>query len=229
MSEPMKINIETFWSLIDQAKEHSDQGSRGASQWLKEQLMELGEEQATTFNDISGLYQFQADQYGLWTAATVIDENCSSQKGFQDFRMWLVSQGREVYMAALKDPDSLADAPDYQSGQSHLLAKMGSTAYKELTGEDPGYSYCSYEYDELGREVQRSIVYGEGIGYPYEWPDVPAYLPQLYNKYLAGSRQGRCDNYDGLRVNTWNRDNVSIKVARAVVQKNKKVKNRDAR
>ena len=116
MSEPTMINIETFWSLIDQAKEHSDQGSRGPSQWLKEQLMELGEEQVLAFHDISELYQSEADQFGLWTAATVIDEYCSSTEGFKDFRLWLVSQGREVYMAALKDPDSLAGSPDYQKG-----------------------------------------------------------------------------------------------------------------
>lgn len=228
MNEPMKINIETFWSLIDQAKEHSDQGSRGASQWLKERLMDLGEDQAVAFNNISDLYQYQADQFGLWTAATVIDENCSSTRGFKDFRLWLVSQGREVYMAALKDPDSLADAPDYQSEQCNPLAKMGSIAYKELTGEDIRYFYDNYEYEELGREVQRSIVYGEGIGYPYEWPDVPHYLPQLYNKFLTGEHRGGCD-YDALRVNTWNRDNIIVSVARSVVQKNKKVKNRDAR
>lgn len=228
MSEPMKINIETFWSLIDQAKEHSEQGSRGPSQWLKEQLMDLGEDQARAFHNISELYQYEADQFGLWTAATVIDENCSSTSGFKDFRLWLVSQGREVYMAALRDPDSLADAPGYQKEQYNPLAKAGSTAYKELTGEDTPPYYCSYESEELEREVRRSIVYGEGIGYPYDWPDVPQYLPQLYNKFLTGEHRGGCD-HDALRVNTWNLDNLFVSAARSVVQKNKKVKNRDAR
>ena len=42
MSEPMKINIETFWSLIDQAKEH--QG--GPRECLMDQLGDMGAEQA---------------------------------------------------------------------------------------------------------------------------------------------------------------------------------------
>ncbi len=96
--------------MISQAKEHPG----GPSEWLMEQLMDLGPEQAKKFDDIACAYTSLAYQYGLWTAASVMERGGCTDDGFIDFRGWLISQGREVYMAALRDPDSLADAADYQ-------------------------------------------------------------------------------------------------------------------
>lgn len=38
---------------------------------------------------------------------------------------------------------------------------------------------------ELLLELKRDIVYGEGIGYPYEWEEMAEYLPRLCGKYLT--------------------------------------------
>ena len=104
MSESLEIDLDAFWSLIDQAKEHTG----GPSEWLMEQLMDLGPEQAKKFDIIARVYMDAAYQYGLWTAASVMERYGCSDDGFMDFRAWLVGQGKAVYMAALKDPDSLA-------------------------------------------------------------------------------------------------------------------------
>jgi HSP90 family molecular chaperone len=45
---------------------------------------------------------------GVFAAACLLNDYMSSD-GFNDFRMWLISRGREVYMTALKNTDSLAD------------------------------------------------------------------------------------------------------------------------
>lgn len=109
MSESLEIDLDAFWSLIDQAKEHTG----GPSEWLMEQLMDLGPEQAKKFDTIARVYMDAAYQYGLWTAASVMERYGCSDDGFMDFRAWLVGQGKAVYMAALKDPDSLANVPSY--------------------------------------------------------------------------------------------------------------------
>ncbi|TYB52801.1 DUF4240 domain-containing protein, partial [Nonomuraea sp. PA05] len=49
-----------------------------------------------------------AHRADLWGAAYLINGGCSDD-GFEYFRCWLVGQGREVYEAALDDPDSLAE------------------------------------------------------------------------------------------------------------------------
>ena len=79
---------------------------------LQDRLMSMGPEQAQAFHDILHIYEELADQYGLWDAASIMMEWCSDD-GFIDFRAWLIAQGREVYLAALKDPDSLADVEPY--------------------------------------------------------------------------------------------------------------------
>ena len=106
-----EINKDTFWMLIDRAKEHSG----GPSEWLMEQLVSMGPEQAKKFDTIAHAYMDAAYQYGLWTAASVIERYGCSDDGFIDFRAWLVGQGKDVYMAALKDPDSLVNVPSYQN------------------------------------------------------------------------------------------------------------------
>lgn len=52
----------------------------------------------------------EAYSWDLWGAAYVIHGG-SSDDGFEYFRRWLVSRGRDAYEAALADPDSLADLP----------------------------------------------------------------------------------------------------------------------
>ena len=132
-----EVNKDTFWTLIAQAKEHpGTEYPGGPGDWLLEQLMSLGAEQAKRFDDIANAYIGLADQYGLWTAASVMERGGCSDDGFIDFRTWLVGQGKDVYMAALKDPDSLAGAPDYLDHRFDSLPHMGDLAYEELTGRN---------------------------------------------------------------------------------------------
>lgn len=219
-----EINQDTFWELIERSKNQP----RDPERWLRDQLTAMGDEQAMMFGAIADTYATLADEYGLWTAATVIDESCYSEKEFYSFRMWLVGQGKEVYMAALADPDSLADGPSYLDKQFSRLAYVGGEVYQDLVGEDCEWTIDDYTWSALRDELRRGIVYDKGIGYPYEWPDVPKYVPRLYQKYLVEQKRQRYDHYT-VRVNTWNLNNPSVSAARNVAQKSTKVKDRDER
>jgi len=205
-----EINKDTFWELIAQAKEHPD----GPSEWLMEQLVDLGPAQAKKFDDIACAYTSLAYQYGLWTAASVMERGGCSDDGFIDFRGWLIAQGKDVYMAALKDPDSLADAPDYADQRFDCLPHMGNQAYEELTGREIYEVFDPAEYDALKAELKKGIVYGDGIGYPYDAADVPAYLPRLCRRYMP----------EGVNIGTWNVNSLEIRAARATAQKSRKIK-----
>ena len=218
MSDPTitEITKDTFWELIAQAKEHPG----GPSEWLMERLIDLGPEQAKRFDDIACAYSDLAYQYGLWTAASVIERGGCTDDGFIDFRGWLIAQGREVYMAALKDPDTLADAPDYQDQRFDCLPHMGRLAYEELTGRSTYEDFDPAEFGALKAELKKDIVYGDGIGYPYDAADVPAYLPRLCRRYLP---EGIFQNQK-VDIGTWNLTNPEVKAARATAPKSKKVK-----
>ena len=212
-----EVNKDTFWELIAQAKEHPG----GPSEWLMEQLVDLGPAQAKKFDDIACAYTSLAYQYGLWTAASVMERGGCTDDGFIDFRDWLIAQGKDVYMAALKDPDSLADAPDYADQRFDCLPHMGNRAYEELTGREIYEDFDPARYDALKAELKKDIVYGDGIGYPYGWWDVPAYLPKLCAKYMTPEELER--RAEG-RVDTWNLTSLEIRAARATAQKSRKIK-----
>ena len=206
-SQITEINKNTFWALINQAKEHTG----GPSEWLMEHLVDLGPEQAKKFDTIARVYMDAAYQYGLWTAASVMEKHSCSDDSFIDFRAWLVSQGRDVYMAALKDPDSLADAPEYRSCQFDSLPHMGDYAFEELTGREVFQDFDPAQYSALKEELEKDIVYGDGINYPYDQADIPAYVPRLCAKYLTPEEIKELAQSRGC---TWNLTSAEVRLAR---------------
>jgi hypothetical protein len=64
----------------------------------------------------------------------------ASDDGFEYFQRWLISKGREVFEAAVADPDSLADllAPDTEGPcEFEEFAYVASEVWAEKTGIDP--------------------------------------------------------------------------------------------
>ena len=179
-----------------------------------------GPEQVLNFDNIVHGYRDLAYKYGLWAAAAILCDGCTDD-GFVDFRGWLIAQGREVYMAALKDPDSLTDVPACDNYYFESLGYVGDLTYAKLTGRDGYSSFDRNTYQALVDELKKDVVYGEGIDYPYTWSETAAYLPRLCAKYLAPERLAwLIQNHD----DTWNVTSPDIQEARATAQKSKKVK-----
>jgi hypothetical protein len=104
---------ETFWSIIERAaKADHDPGAQEMA--LRAELEKLSLEDIISFEAAFRRYLNEAYTWDLWGAAHVIHGWCSDD-GFEYFRRWLVSRGREAYEAALADPDSLAEL-DAQPG-----------------------------------------------------------------------------------------------------------------
>ena len=107
------MSKDAFWALIQEAKTSCGQDLDAMENCLRERLVSMGPAAAKDFHDILQAYEDLADQYGLWDAASVIKEYGCSDDGFIDFRAWLIAQGKEVYMDALREPDTLADVEAY--------------------------------------------------------------------------------------------------------------------
>ena len=122
----MEMTKDGFWDLIAEAKKRYGQDQDGSFQWLKDQLTILGPQQAQDFHDILHGYQQLANQYGRWSAAILMCEHGCTDDGFIDFRAWLIAQGRKVYLAALADPDSLAEVEAYGGCQFEELTDTGN-------------------------------------------------------------------------------------------------------
>ena len=180
VKEPIsEINKESFWDLIHEAKIACGQDMDAMMDFLKDRLVSMGPEQAQNFHDILHAYEDLADKFGLWDAAGVMKEYGCSDDGFIDFRAWLIAQGRDVYLSALADPDSLAEVIPYGDCCFETLSYVGDYAYEQLTDKSAYDQTDQTRYETLLAELEQDIVYKGGIEFPREGPELKQYLPRL--------------------------------------------------
>src|SRR5262249_8656242 len=101
-----------FWALI--ARSAANDPARQLEA-LRQTLRELSAPEIEGFEHAFHREQRRAYTWDLWGAAYVIHGGASDD-AFEYFQRWLISKGRDVFEAALADPDSLADmlAPDVE-------------------------------------------------------------------------------------------------------------------
>jgi len=104
------MTIDRFWDLIGEVHRESGGDMDAKCDLLRTKLGQLAPDEMRSFRLHFEECNRRAYDWGLWGAAYVIEGGCSDD-GFSDFRSTLISQGREVFEAALNDPDSLADLP----------------------------------------------------------------------------------------------------------------------
>ena len=98
------MNKEQFWRIVDDVRSSADPRDQEAILFaLQEQLRKLPSAEIMEWQEIFQFYDDAAYRAELWAASGAMGAHCSDD-GFMDFRSWLISQGRDVYMAALRDP-----------------------------------------------------------------------------------------------------------------------------
>ena len=95
-----------FWAIIDRTL-GADIDPDARMETLRAALRDLSPEELISFEVAFRHFLNRSYTWDLWGAAYVIHGGCSDD-GFEYFRRWLVSRGRDAYEAALADPDSLA-------------------------------------------------------------------------------------------------------------------------
>ncbi len=116
----------------------------------------------------------------MWCAAYIINDGASDD-GFEYFRYWLISAGKEVYYKAIANPDSLADIVeegnvyDFES-----LAYVSVEAFENKTGQE------LYDYIE-------TISYTTP-DFEFNWQEddlqsQKTICPRLCAKFIGGSHR----------------------------------------
>ena len=80
-----EINKDSFWKLIQSAKETCGQDMDAMMDFLKDRLVSMGPEQAQNFHDILHAYEDLADKFGLWDAAGVIRDMAAAMTALSTF------------------------------------------------------------------------------------------------------------------------------------------------
>ncbi|MGW1060034.1 DUF4240 domain-containing protein [Micromonospora rubida] len=136
------MRTDDFWQLIDAARA----GGGGAAGPVAARAVALLAERDAA--DIVGYAQHQrrvmAASYraDLWGAAYLINGGASDD-GFEYFRGWLITQGREVFARAVADPDSLAALPQIRQAaltgeefEAEQMLTVAGEAYRKATASE---------------------------------------------------------------------------------------------
>lgn len=101
------MDRDRFWTLVAETKGGN---CRQHAARLTDRLRALGPTDIIAFQAVWDELMHESYRWDLWGAAYLANGGCSDD-GFDYFRGWLVGQGREVFEAVLRDPDSLASQP----------------------------------------------------------------------------------------------------------------------
>ncbi len=133
----------TFWELMEEAKAESGDNVDHQVQLLVERLSAMPVADVFAYGEIFNHLQNLAYQRELWTAATILGS--SGDDSFEDFRAWLIAQGRRTFYDVLHDPDKLADVVDpgpYGHVELEQMNYVDFYAYEKKFGEEmPLFSF----------------------------------------------------------------------------------------
>ena len=108
VSQPMEED--RFWAIIANSKSAASSESELLDQ-LYQRLDQLPLSDVVAFNLRSNLLMAASYTSELWCAAYIMNRGCGDD-GFEYFRSWLISQGRDIYTAAVESADSLVEQLD---------------------------------------------------------------------------------------------------------------------
>jgi hypothetical protein len=131
-----------FWRLIGESIDRED-----GDWWLEAEEHLISQLEARTPDEILAFQSHLIDarnrayRWELRGAADLMLGRECDFDAFEFFLAWVIGLGQPAYLAALTDPDALADAipgADVQhwAPNSEPLLNAASTAYERATGED---------------------------------------------------------------------------------------------
>jgi len=165
-----KMTEDLFWSLIARAGEDGGTCAEVCEK-LTVSLSAFGSTAIRTFHKICLDRMDALCTWNLWALAFIVRGGCGDD-GFDYFRAWLVSRGKEVFDGALGDFDAFSLNFD--------------------PAEDPQCEALFYVADEAHElrcgKPMAPIRHGPRKPSGLEWKeeDLPAQYPELWNKHAAG-------------------------------------------
>ena len=138
------LNEDKFWEIVDRSlKYRTDQEAQ--EKFLISEVGQLSPKEMIGFKLRTDKLLYDTYTSEMWCAAYIINGGCSDD-GFEYFRCWLISEGKDVYYKAKANPDDLiAEADDnseYHEFESFWYVAVD--AFKNKTGKDL-YSYIDNE------------------------------------------------------------------------------------
>ncbi len=138
------MDEDQYWQLIADSLENSTNESEQQA-FLIAELSKLSPEEMIGFRLRTDKLLYDTYTSEMWCAGYIMNSGCSDD-GFEYFRNWVISRGKETYYQGKENPDSLhaeaeADKYDYDFESFWYVALE---AFHQRTGKDL-YDYIDYE------------------------------------------------------------------------------------
>ena len=179
-----------FWTLIAQARQDAP-SPRAMPALLTQRLAAQDAEAILRWCGYFDLYHALSYKSRLWAAAYIITDGCSDD-GFDYFRGWLIGQGQACFLAALRDPDSLAAHPlGATPAEGEDMLVVGANAWFQRRGMAPDYAALAEAMRAHAPSAAdhaalvATIHYAADIDAPWDGVDgdVEALVPQLAARF----------------------------------------------
>ncbi len=165
------MDMDQFWDLIEQSRHGAEDCDEQAGK-LKILLTALQPDDIQSFDRLFWDRLFESYRWDLWAVAYIINGGCSDDS-FGDFRAWLIARGKEVYEAALQNPETAAKGVKADEAECEAITYAALYAYQEKTGEEMPVPELNFPEDPRGE--------------PWTEADLPQLYPKLWKRFTKTS------------------------------------------
>ncbi len=173
------LDEDKFWTIVQNSLDNTANQDQQYD-YLVHQVSKLSPTEMIGFRLRTDKLLYDTYTSEMWCAGYLINGGCSDD-GFEYFRNWVISRGKEVFYKAKDTPDSLssevgADTYDYEFEMFWYVALK---AFENKTGKNL-YDYIDYE--------KFTTREGNYPHFEFNWQEnkpetLKAICPQLFEKF----------------------------------------------
>lgn len=130
------LNENLYWQIVDKSvKSSADQSEQ--EEFLIREIGNLTPAQMIGFRLRTDKLLYDTYNSEMWCAGFIMNGGCSDD-GFEYFRNWVISRGKETYYKAKQNPDNLIDEANAQMDvyEFESFWYVALKAFEQKTGKD---------------------------------------------------------------------------------------------
>lgn len=188
-----EMDEQTFWQLMDIVKEKSGFDMALRYDTLVTLLTEHEPIDILRFKNIADVYaNAAAENKAVWAACRVM-EGAACDDVYMNFCCWLITEGKETYLEAVRNPESLAteEMLAYSDRSIELLSFAAFDAYKRKTGQSVDEitetiaNMLIAEYKTLSVDLIKNIDFMDDAPFQGINADAVRQIPVIFPKLTA--------------------------------------------
>lgn len=175
------LDEDLYWSIVAKSLK-STSGQDEQEQFLINEIGKLTPKQMIGFHLRTDKLLYDTYNSEMWCAGYIMNGGCSDD-GFEYFRNWVISRGRDTYYKAKENPDNLVSEvdDDLEMYDFESFWYVALEAFKQKTGKDL-YDYIDEDRFKTseGQYPQLKLTWQE---------DDPASMkkicPKLFERFMG--------------------------------------------